>query len=178
MANHKSPGPEQKNRGGLSPPLQVRARSLALLIAGDGFGGLFGCEAPLPLHDVPLPLAGAMVTGLPALAKFAGTALAMSLNGADLDHRRLGLLQNQLFVDGANLGLLFESLLAAGVVFLGGGQGDVVLEMANAGGVIGVDLQGVLEALEIDASCPWRRSRACRGSCTTRRRSRSCTCSR
>src|SRR6266481_423363 len=58
---------------------------------------------------------------------------------ADLHHCRLGLLQNEFFVDGANPGLLLESHLAANAVLFGSGQRDVVLQVANARGVIGVD---------------------------------------
>jgi len=69
---------------------------------------------------------------------------------ADLDHRRLGLLQDEFFVDGADLGLLFERLFAARAIFFRRSQWDVVLEVAHAGGIIRVNPERVLETLEID----------------------------
>src|SRR5882724_587140 len=51
---------------------------------------------------------------------------------ADLHHRRLRLFQNQFFVDGADFGLFFISLLAPCAIFFGGRQWHVVLEVAYA----------------------------------------------
>jgi len=51
----------------------------------------------------------------------------------------LRLFQNQFFVDGANLSLFFISLLAPGAIFFRRGQRYVVLEVANARGIIGVN---------------------------------------
>src|SRR5580700_3110214 len=70
---------------------------------------------------------------------------------ADLNDGRLGLFEHQLFIDGADFGLFLESLFAAGAIFFRGGLRDVVFEVADAGGVIGVNLQGVFKALQIDA---------------------------
>ena len=70
---------------------------------------------------------------------------------ADLNDRRLGLLENEFFVDGADFGLFLEGLLAARAIFFRGGLRNVVFEVADASGVIGVNLQRVFEALEIDA---------------------------
>src|SRR4029077_18296080 len=47
-------------------------------------------------------------------------------------------------------GLFFVGLLAAGAIFFRGGQRDIVLEVADAGGVFGVNLQGMLVGVEID----------------------------
>src|ERR1700680_1574963 len=60
---------------------------------------------------------------------------------ADLHDRGLSLLQHQLFVDGADLGLFLVGLLAASAIFFRGGQRNVVLEVADACGVFRVDLQ-------------------------------------
>src|SRR5208337_1291408 len=71
-------------------------------------------------------------------------------NRADLHDRLLGLLQNQLLVDSANPGLLFESRLAANAIFLGSRQGNVVLQVTNARRVIGVNDQRVLVRVQVD----------------------------
>src|SRR6266852_3575421 len=71
-------------------------------------------------------------------------------DGANLHHCRLGLLQDQFFVNRANLGLLFERLLAARAVFLGGGHRDVVFDVAHAGGVFGVNHQRMLVGVEVN----------------------------
>src|SRR5690349_14257340 len=70
-------------------------------------------------------------------------------NAADLNHRRLRLLQHKFFVNGANFSLLFVSLLAAGALFFGGCQGNIMLEMADTRGVRGVNLQRMLVALQV-----------------------------
>src|SRR5579859_7531255 len=72
-------------------------------------------------------------------------------NRANLHDRRLGLLQNQFFVDGADPSLLFESHLAADAVLLGSGQRNVVLQVANACRIIGINDQRVLVGAEVDA---------------------------
>src|SRR6202795_1374512 len=69
---------------------------------------------------------------------------------ADLHYRRLRLLEDQLFVDGTDFGLFGQGLLAAYAVFFARGEGNVVLEVANAGGVVGVDDEGVFERIEAD----------------------------
>src|SRR6266446_7769288 len=61
---------------------------------------------------------------------------------ADLDHRGLGLFQDQLFVDGADFGLFLVGLLATGAIFFRGGLRNVVFEVADTRGVCGVDVQG------------------------------------
>src|SRR5260370_29772361 len=73
------------------------------------------------------------------------------LDSADLHDGRLGLLQHQLFVNRANLGLLFVSLLPARAILFSRGQRNIVLEVPHASGVFGVDLQRVFVTLEIDA---------------------------
>src|SRR5260370_10444422 len=69
---------------------------------------------------------------------------------ANLDDGRLGLLENEFFVYGADLGLLLESLLATEAVLFGGSQGNVVFEMANAGGICGVNDERMVRGVEID----------------------------
>src|SRR3989454_2979298 len=69
---------------------------------------------------------------------------------ANLHDRRLRLLEHQLFVNRANLGLLFVSLLAARALFFRRSHRDVVLQVAHARSVFGVNLQGMLKALEVD----------------------------
>src|SRR5262249_47397396 len=54
------------------------------------------------------------------------------------------------FVDGANLGLFLVSLLAARAVLFNSDQRNIVLEMAHAGGVLGVNLERVFIRLEVD----------------------------
>src|SRR4029077_18039621 len=70
--------------------------------------------------------------------------------GGDLDDRGLRLFQDEFFVDGADFGLFFVSLFAARAIFFGGGETNVVLELTKASGVVGVNHQGVFEALEVD----------------------------
>src|SRR5271169_3870903 len=72
-------------------------------------------------------------------------------DGADLNYRQLGLLENEFFVDGADFGLFLEGLLAACAIFFRGGLRNVVFEVADTSGVIGVDVQRVFKALKIDA---------------------------
>src|SRR5258708_33951822 len=87
---------------------------------------------------------------LARVGKVGRNRLGDVLHGADLHDSGLGLLEDELFVDGADLGLLFVGLFAARPLFFGGGQWNVMLEMANAGGVISVNFQGVLVALKVD----------------------------
>ncbi len=70
---------------------------------------------------------------------------------ADLHDRRLRLLQHQLFVNGPDLGLFLVSFLAASAVFFRRGHRNVVLKVAHARSVFGVNLQGMLKALQVDA---------------------------
>src|SRR5215472_9864974 len=72
------------------------------------------------------------------------------LNCADLHHRFRRLLENQLLVDSAHLGGFLVGLPAARAVFFGGRERNVVLEMANARGIIGIDLERMLVALEVN----------------------------
>ena len=61
------------------------------------------------------------------------------LHGADLHDGLLGLLQHQLFVNLADLGGFLEGLLAADAVFFGRGLRNIVLEVAHARGIFGVN---------------------------------------
>src|SRR5215470_3981416 len=136
------------------------------LVAGDGFGGFggffFGLVGGAISIAVRMAIAVAIGrsnwygfaaggSGQARIGKVCWDGLGYVLQRADLHSSLLGLLQHQLFVDGANLGLLFVGLLAARAVFFGGGQGDVVLEMAHASRVFGVNLERVLVRSEIDA---------------------------
>ena len=60
---------------------------------------------------------------------------------ANLNYRRLGLLENEFFIDGADFGLFLEGLFAARAIFFRGRLRNVVLEVADASGVIGVNVQ-------------------------------------
>ena len=108
------------------------------LVAGDGFGGGF------------LGLGGRVAIGwgdadwLVGVGEVCRNGLGDVGNRADLHDGRLGLLQHEFFVNRANLGRFLEGLLAANAVFFGRGQRNVVLEVANARGVIGVNAQRVL----------------------------------
>src|SRR5258708_9030285 len=70
---------------------------------------------------------------------------------AALHDRRLRLRQHQLFVNGPDLGLFLVSFLAASAVFFRRGHRNVVLKVAHARSVFGVNLQGMLKALQVDA---------------------------
>src|SRR5438445_8205367 len=63
------------------------------------------------------------------------------LHRADLYNRLLGLLQHELFINGADLGLLFIGFLAAGAVFLGRGQRNLVPQVAHALSIFLVNFQ-------------------------------------
>src|SRR5262252_1597440 len=157
-------------------PLESADLAGCCLVAGDGFGGFF---FGLGGHAVSVAVRLAVATCGTGRAKARpptgaglrrgdGDRLARRswqagggeirrnglgdiLQRADLNSGLLGLLQHQLFVDGADLGLLFVSLLAARAIFFGGGQRNVVLEMAHASGILGVNLERVLVRREVDA---------------------------
>ena len=97
------------------------------LVAGDGFCFLLGRRGN--------------IDRLAGVGEVGRNGFGDVLHRADLHDRWLGLLQHQLFVNGADLGLLLEGLLAAGAIFFGGSQWDVVFEVANAGGIFGVNAQ-------------------------------------
>jgi len=73
----------------------------------------------------------------------------------------LRLLQHQFFINRADLGLFLVSLLAASAIFFRRRHRNVVLEVAHARSVFGVNLQGMLKALQVDALA-LHRSRASR----------------
>src|SRR4029077_14117068 len=87
--------------------------------------------------------------GLVGVGKIRRDGLGDVTDRANLNDGLLGLLENQFFIDGANLGLLLESLLAADAVLFGSGQRDVVFEMVNAGSVFGVNDQRMLEGFKV-----------------------------
>src|SRR5260370_17639883 len=73
---------------------------------------------------------------------------------ANLDDGRLGLLENEFFVYGADLGLLLESLLATEAVLFGGRQGNVGFEMGKAGRIFGVNGERRLIGVELEVLSP------------------------
>src|SRR5215469_2456691 len=127
------------------------------LVAGDGFGGFRGLGrrsgitlrmAVLVRVPVAVPGGRGDRDGLTGEVRRNGPSDVVER--ANLHNPRLRLFENQLFVDGANLGLLFEGLLAANAVFFGRGHRDVVLDVADASGIRSVDLQRMLVAAEVD----------------------------
>src|SRR5579859_8034723 len=155
--------PEDRSQTGSA---ELAGCRLMELIAGDSFGGLLGCAGRG--GDVAIGVAVAVrmaVTVAIGMTVAGGGSNCYRLAGvgeigwggfgdvrdrADLNYRRLRLLENELFIDCTNLGLFFEGLLAARAIFFRGGLRNVVFEVADTSGVIGVDLQRVFEALEID----------------------------
>ena len=79
------------------------------------------------------------------LHRYAGNRAEDLLHRANLHDGLGGLLQHELFVNAANLGGLFERLLAANTVFFGRGHRNVVFQVANARGVISIDDERVFE---------------------------------
>src|SRR5579863_10074619 len=129
------------------------------LVAGYGFGGFFGGVGRGGAVAITIRMAVAVgaACGRGDADRFAGVG-EIRWRGfcdvgdrADLNYGRLGLLENEFFVDGADFGLFLESLLAARAIFFRGSLRNVVFEVADTGGVIGVNFQRVFEALEIDA---------------------------
>src|SRR5262249_8136321 len=116
------------------------------LVAGDGFGLLFGLVG----RGVTVAIGRSDIHRLIGVGEVGRDGLGDVGERADLNDGRLGLLENELFVDGAHFGLFFEGLLTARAIFFGSGQGHIVLEVANASGVIGVNDQRVFEGFEID----------------------------
>src|SRR5258708_7127104 len=115
-----------------------------VLVAGYGFGflGLGGF--------VRVAIGRGDADGFPGVGEVCRNGFGDVGNRADLHDRRLGLLQNQFFVDGANTGLLLKSHLAADAVLFGSGQRNVVLQVPNARSVIGIDNERVFIGSEID----------------------------
>src|ERR1700687_1888714 len=128
------------------------------LVAGDGFGGFFllGGVAIAVTVGMTIAVRVAVAAGwgdayrLYGVGEVGWDSLGDVAYRADLDYRRLGLLEYQLFVDGADLGLFFVGFLAARTIFFRGGLRNVVFEVADTRGVFGVDVQGVLVGVEID----------------------------
>src|ERR1700753_2318136 len=91
-----------------------------------------------------------MLTGLPAFEKFAGTAFAMSVNEPICTTVGCGFFRARFSLNPRTFALLFERLLAARAIFFGCGQWNVVLEMAHASGVVGVNAERVFKTLQVD----------------------------
>ena len=72
------------------------------------------------------------------------------LHRANLDHRFVGLLKHELFVNAADFGGFLMRLLAADAVFFGRGQRNIVLEFADARSIFGIDAERVFVALQVD----------------------------
>src|SRR5208283_849359 len=143
IATHEGPPP---SCGGQAEGGRYKDERRAL-VAGDGFGGGFlgRCSA----------IATAIGWGdgyrLVGVGEVGRDRLGDVGYRADLHDGWLRLLQNELFVDGADFGLLFESLLAAEAVFFGSGHRDVVFDVAHASGVVRVNDERVLIGAEVDA---------------------------
>src|SRR5882672_627036 len=76
-----------------------------VLVARDGFGGGF-----LGLGGfVAVAIGWSDADGFVGVGEVCRNGLGNVGNGADLDDRRLRLLQHEFFVDGANTGLLLKS---------------------------------------------------------------------
>src|SRR6266403_304759 len=133
------------------------------LVAGDCFGRLFGgLRAGRSTAAIGMPVAVRMAFAIAISARrgdgyrlarvreISRHRLSDVADRADLHDRRLRLLQHQLFVNRANLGLFFISLLAASAVLFRRGHRNVVLQVAHASGVFGVNLQGMLKTLQVD----------------------------
>src|SRR5258708_21635266 len=103
-----------------------------VLVAGYGFGflGLGGF--------VRVAIGRGDADGFPGVGEVCRNGFGDVGNRADLHDRRLGLLQNEFFVDGANTGLLLKSHLAADAVLFRSGQRNVVLQVANGPSCIGM----------------------------------------
>src|SRR5258708_38881753 len=106
-----------------------------VLVAGYGFGGGF-----LGLGSfVAVTTGRSDADRLVRVGEVCRNGLGDVGNRADLHDRRLGLLQNEFFVDGANTGLLLKSHLAAGAGLFGSGPRNVGLQLGNARSGIGID---------------------------------------
>src|SRR5260370_18191783 len=118
-------------------------------VAGAGFGGFFlvgGAVAFAMAITVGIGMAVAVRVAVAAgwgdgygLARRGGQAGVGEVGGdgfgdvldrADLDDGGLGLLQDQLFVDGADLGLFLVGLLATGTIFFRGGLRNALFQVA------------------------------------------------
>src|SRR5271168_2593410 len=119
------------------------------LVAGYGFGGFFG--GAWGAVAVAIAVSGSDCYWLACVGEIGWGGFGDVRDRADLNHRGLGLLEDELFIDGAHFGLFLEGLLAARAIFFGGRQRNVVFEVADASGVIGINIQRVFEALKIDA---------------------------
>src|SRR5260370_18620985 len=120
------------------------------LVAGDGFCGLLvrlGGGAVAIGMTVSIAIRWSDTDRLARIGKISRHRLGDVADRADLYDGRLRLLQHQLFVNRANLGLLFVSLLAASALLFGRGHWNVVFQMAHASSIFRVNLQGMLEAL-------------------------------
>src|SRR5216684_5559859 len=130
--------------------------SRRLLVAGDGFGGFFFLGGVAVASTVGVAVAIGMAIpvtvaagrgdgyGLAGVGEVGWDGFGDVLDRADLDYRGLGLLEDQLFVDGADFGLFLVGLLAASAIFFRGGQWNVVLEVADTRRVFGVNLERML----------------------------------
>src|SRR6267154_372584 len=149
--SQKANGPSQ----GTVWKVRVGRISLYELVAGDGFCSLLvrlggGAVAIGMTVSIAVAIHWSDANRLARVREISRHRLGDVTDGANLHNRRLRLLQHQLFVNRANLGLLFVSLLAASALFFRRSHRDVVFQVANAGSVFRVNLQGMLEALKVD----------------------------
>src|SRR5438477_12702561 len=133
----------RKNNGSMPCMEPLKSADLTdYLIACDGFRCLFimlGGAVPVGM-PVAITIGRSNGDGLTRVDKIGGHCLGDVADGADLHDRRLGLLQHQLFVNRADLGLLFVSLLAASEHFFSCGQRNVMLQVANTRCVVSINL--------------------------------------
>src|SRR6266850_7068864 len=88
------------------------------LVAGDGFCSLFvGLSRNAVTVRMTIAIRRSDSHRLARIGEIRRHGLGDVADRANLHHRRLRLLQHQFFVNRANLGLLFISLLAARAVF-------------------------------------------------------------
>src|ERR1700719_802169 len=131
----------------------LRPYKEAELVASDRFSGLFGgwsASRSAVTVGMAIPNRRSNRNRLARVREIGRHRLRDVADRANLHDRRLRLLQHQLFVDRANLGLLFVSFLTPSAVFFRRGHRNIVLQVAHASSVFGVNLQGMLEALQVD----------------------------
>src|SRR6266699_6039113 len=123
------------------------------LVAGDSLCSLLvGLSGGAVAVGVPVAISARRADGdrLARVCEISRNRLCDVLHRANLNDLRLRLLQHQLLVNRADLGLLFVSLFAASALLFRRGQRNVMLELAHASSVFGVNLQGMSKALKVD----------------------------
>src|SRR5580704_49639 len=111
-------------------------RAVRRLVAGYGFGGFFGGGVSAIAVGMAIAIRRRDCYRLACVGEIGWRGFGDVRDRADLNDCRLGLFENELFVDGANFSLFFESLLAASAIFFRGSLRNVVFKVADASGVI------------------------------------------